>query len=541
MKRNQKRIIAAATALSLAGGISIQMPANYLNIFAEESISSENINIDSNDQNTELIDSEKETVEFVREADYTFSNGTLTVKNTDPNGNKTDKAASIGLNLNSSFKHKVKNIIIEPGITTIEKFCFYEFDNLDTVIIPSTVNGIGEAAFKKCKIKNITIPENVKYIKRSAFEFATINNLTIEAACIIEPYAFSYTKITDNFTIKNVENIMPYAFFVSEFKDLDLTYCENTIYNKLAFSSCHKLEHLILPINNDRFGTDVFSFCDSLTEVEYDSDFYTEKIPENCFCQCENLKSMHSKNDSSAEPDTIYIPESVRTIEKDAFSYCLNIENVIIDGRLESIEECAFMACRNLKKIIIPDYVTYIAPDAFYGCNNLTIYGDTDTYAEEYAKEHNIPFVELIYDWDTDENTSSDAGDLKKTANEDTLNESSNEKHNDTEIDVTTSTAKESASVSEDITSESNQNNSENTDIKPAEFIYGDLNGDGVADLTDATLLSVYLMTKEQAKIKFLMAGDVDGNGIVDIADLPKFKQYITKDAAVPFLGPDLI
>lgn len=70
-------------------------------------------------------------------------------------------------------------------------------------------------------------------------------------------------------------------------------------------------------------------------------------------------------------------------------------------------------------------------------------------------------------------------------------------------------------------------------------MIYGDLNNDGVADLTDLTTLSVYLMDKTTAdSIKQLPAGDVDGNGEIDIADLARFKQYICHDATVPNLGP---
>ncbi len=79
----------------------------------------------------------------------------------------------------------------------------------------------------------------------------------------------------------------------------------------------------------------------------------------------------------------------------------------------------------------------------------------------------------------------------------------------------------------------------ETTVTEKDDILYGDLNDDGTADLTDLTLLSVYLMTKEPgSSIKNIKAGDVDGNGTVDIADLPRFKQYVSKDANVKKLGP---
>ncbi len=71
-----------------------------------------------------------------------------------------------------------------------------------------------------------------------------------------------------------------------------------------------------------------------------------------------------------------------------------------------------------------------------------------------------------------------------------------------------------------------------------AEIIYGDINGDGVADLTDLTYLSLYLMDSASFNTTQMKAADVDGNGLVDIADLPYFKQYVCKDARVTKLGP---
>lgn len=62
---------------------------------------------------------------------------------------------------------------------------------------------------------------------------------------------------------------------------------------------------------------------------------------------------------------------------------------------------------------------------------------------------------------------------------------------------------------------------------------YGDLNDDGTADLTDLTLLSLYLMKSADFTDSQIEAADIDGSGDVDIADLAYFKQYICKDQSV--------
>lgn len=84
------------------------------------------------------------------------------------------------------------------------------------------------------------------------------------------------------------------------------------------------------------------------------------------------------------------------------------------------------------------------------------------------------------------------------------------------------------SSAYETVTSESTQ---------PAEKIAaGDINGDGCADLTDLTLLSVYLMTKKGISSERLFTADVDYDGEVTIADLARFKQYVSKDSNVTSL-----
>ncbi len=64
-------------------------------------------------------------------------------------------------------------------------------------------------------------------------------------------------------------------------------------------------------------------------------------------------------------------------------------------------------------------------------------------------------------------------------------------------------------------------------------FQYGDLNLDGVADLTDLTLLSIQCMTGTAVSGEGLLNADVNADGMVDIADLATMKQYVSKDASV--------
>lgn len=79
-----------------------------------------------------------------------------------------------------------------------------------------------------------------------------------------------------------------------------------------------------------------------------------------------------------------------------------------------------------------------------------------------------------------------------------------------------------------------------NTEPEPpqtsTEDLYGDLNADGVADLTDLTLLSLHLLGDAALKDEVVKYADVNADGNVDLADLAHFKQYVCQDNVI--LGP---
>ena len=69
------------------------------------------------------------------------------------------------------------------------------------------------------------------------------------------------------------------------------------------------------------------------------------------------------------------------------------------------------------------------------------------------------------------------------------------------------------------------------------EIIYGDVNSDGKVDVTDLSLLSLYLLDKTGIKGDGLKAADVNGDGSVALTDLATLRQFISKK--ITKLGPD--
>ena len=82
----------------------------------------------------------------------------------------------------------------------------------------------------------------------------------------------------------------------------------------------------------------------------------------------------------------IIIPESVKTIESNAFAGCSSVTAVVIPDGIQKIADRTFEHCSSLSDVNIPSSVTYIGEYAFSGCNikNINIPASV-TYIGGYA------------------------------------------------------------------------------------------------------------------------------------------------------------
>jgi len=69
------------------------------------------------------------------------------------------------------------------------------------------------------------------------------------------------------------------------------------------------------------------------------------------------------------------------------------------------------------------------------------------------------------------------------------------------------------------------------------EFMYGDINGDKTVDMTDLSLLSLYLLEgNDDFTSAQLSAADIEGNGKIELSDLAMLRRYLSK--RIDTLGP---
>lgn len=339
----------------------------------------------------------------------------------------------------SKYAGQIKHVIIEKGISGITDWCFnggmYGYSNLIDITIPDSVKSIGMRAFLKgISLERVAMPAD-SVVSIGEYAFAGCENLTDitipDSVTSIGEAAFDQCKSLTDITVPDgVRQINKFVFEICESLK-KVTLPDNLIsIGEGAFRFCRSLTDITIPDSVTSIGDDAFLACSSLRKISLPDG--VTSIGKGAFSNCESLDSINIPNGVTTIGENtfmlcislkrIILPDSVTSIGESAFSACKNLESVDIPNSVTSIGERAF-AYNALKSVRIPDSVTdigkeaflecismtditipadvQIGSDAFKNCPNLTIYGYTGSPAETYAKENQIPFVDLnvhIYD-----------------------------------------------------------------------------------------------------------------------------------------------
>ena len=208
--------------------------------------------------------------------------------------------------------------------------------NITSVAIPDCIRDIGSHAFDGCvNLTGIEIPNKVKSIGENAFSGCTgITSLVIPGS---------------------VKKIGMYAF-----------------------ADCTGLTDVTVSVGARSLGCGIFSGCESLTHITIPDS--VKEIDNEAFADCKSLTN-------------ITVPHGVIKIGHAAFRGCSGLTGITIPDSVTKIGNTTFEGCTCLTDITIPDSVTSIDCFAFHDCPKLTIHAPAGSYAEQYAKENNIPFI----------------------------------------------------------------------------------------------------------------------------------------------------
>ena len=281
------------------------------------------------------------------------------------------------------FDKSYEGVYTVPStVSAIEHHAFIDCEKLTGIIIPASVECIGELAFNGCgKLEKIYVDEdNPVYDSREncCAIIETVSD-TLILGCV-------NTKIPDS-----VKCIGEFAFDSAWSLKTIIIPDSVKVIEDWAFSNCYELKYIYLPESVVRIGMAAFYECESLREITLPDSL--KVLGDGAFCGCASLNSIHfpaSVAFVKGEDRLLSGCDSLKAISIDsgnrffdsrggcnaiietAFNRLIDgCENTIIPNTIESIADGAFSSV-DIVAVIIPESVKHLGNNVFDSCEMLS-------------------------------------------------------------------------------------------------------------------------------------------------------------------------
>ncbi|MBQ8711509.1 MAG: leucine-rich repeat domain-containing protein [Prevotella sp.] len=211
-------------------------------------------------------------------------------------------------NLKDTMASYARYVVLPEGLREIGDYAFWGNPNLAEVIIPQSVERIGEAAFSQCGMTHITLPSGLRELGAECFvrcrNLVTVDGSKAVGLKSIGRYCFFYCRSLVRLTLPDaVETIEGWAcYHCSSLADVRLPASLHTI-SMYAFTGCRQLKDISFPQSLRHIGEGAFWDCD-----------------------------LHE----------IILPEGVRRVDAYAFHFNDNAKVVSLPSTLDSIDAASF-------------------------------------------------------------------------------------------------------------------------------------------------------------------------------------------------------
>ncbi|WP_162612097.1 leucine-rich repeat domain-containing protein [Flavonifractor sp. An306] len=250
----------------------------------------------------------------------------------------------------SPFSSWKGTIIIPEGVTKIGEDFLYNYSSagspVTSVILPSTVNSIGNSAFRSCYGATINLPESVQEVEPMSFTGVPCLEMSREQ---YDKWGFCGA---DGVTIDGAKGI---ELTADNMNLIGLTGEETTLDLTARFNGTDGHDYYVVNIGDDAFKNN--NYLETLKIGG--TVLYTG---ESSFEECQKLKS-------------VTIVDGLATLGNYSFMNCSSLQEVSLPNSLTWIWNGVFHGCTSLADLVIPDSVTTIYSRAFYGIPHITYHG----------------------------------------------------------------------------------------------------------------------------------------------------------------------
>jgi len=150
---------------------------------------------------------------------------------------------------------EIKSVVVQEGITKLGNALFYRCQNMQTISLPSTLTELGYRIFAQGSggfqsyggLTELTLPAGIQKLGGNALRQTNITEIVIPArVSVIEDY------------------------FLSTCTKLKTVRAESSVLGSFMFVQCTALESLTISINCKTFGSNMLTYCESLTTITYE-------------------------------------------------------------------------------------------------------------------------------------------------------------------------------------------------------------------------------------------------------------------------------
>lgn len=294
-------------------------------------------------------------------------NGTLTVSGY---GNMYDYLKRHYPSPFYSYNNKIKNVILNEGVTSIGNYAFYNCKLLEAIIMPEGLDTIGISAFANCKsLETIIMPESLVTIGATAFLSCTgIKSISVPMGTVsIGESAFK--------NCSNLESVvLPDGITNIGYSGSWASFWSSTSYG--VFANCINLKNINIPESVTYISPYAFYGCESIEKITLPNTI--KSIGHAAFSNCSNLKSVN-------------LPDSLIRIE--AYAFCrTSISSIEIPSGVVSMGACVFLNCQKLRDITVDDNnMTYFDIDGVMFMH----YGNGSSSIEVFPQNKNMEFYTI--------------------------------------------------------------------------------------------------------------------------------------------------
>ena len=233
-----------------------------------------------------------------------------------------------------TYKGKSKLVKVPEGIMTIGASAFWNNTFVEEVVLPKSLKRIGGDCFYYCtNLKKVNIPSEVWIMGNNPFAGCPKLELTNDSLYFVLEDGILYGR--------DKKDIIYYPIN----KEVKEYVVPNTVtcIGKHCFFNCDNLERIVIHENVVRFENNPFSGCTKL-EVENHSPYYhfENGVIYNKF------KTTIIGCLNGSQIDELRIPETVTSINRNAFWNCKGIKKVVITKNVVRIGYNPFASAENM-------------------------------------------------------------------------------------------------------------------------------------------------------------------------------------------------